>query len=396
MKALHVASNRAETGQRTAERLAAGNGSDFLRTVGLFFALVAVLVLLPVHAIDGGAAASGSVTVTDLAGRTLDVPLAPDRIICLAPGTLRLVCYLGGADRVVGIEEMEKRRPKGRPYWLANPDLHGLPVIGPGGPKSINQEPDLEAVLKVRPQVVFASYMSAGRADALQRKIGIPVVVVSYGRVGSFDKEVYVSLRLVASILKKDKRAEEIVSFVEQARRDLLARTEGLDDAAKPTAYVGAVGYKGFQGVESTDAGYVPFEWVRAKNVAKGAAKDEHLFIEKEQLLVWNPDVIFIDGGGLSLVKQDFERKTEFYAGLKAFKEKRVYLLWPFNMYATNIATAMADAYAIGKILTPERFRDIDPKMKADQVYSFLVGKPLYNQMEKDFGQLGRALLFPR
>lgn len=55
--------------------------------------------------------------------------------------------------------------------------------------------------------------------------------------------------------------------------------------------------------------------------------------------------MIFIDGGGL-LVRQDFHTHLEFYKGLKEFREKKAYVLHPFNSYVTNIDSAMIDAYS--------------------------------------------------
>ena len=95
-------------------------------------------------------------------------------------------------------------------------------------------------------------------------------------------------------------------------------------------------------------------EWIGANNIAKKITdKKEHLFVDKEQLLTLNPSIIFVDGGGLSLIKQDIGKKPEYYKGLKAFNDKKVYVLYPFNYYVTNVDTAIADAYAAGKILYP-------------------------------------------
>jgi len=60
--------------------------------------------------------------------------------------------------------------------------------------------------------------------------------------------------------------------------------------------------------------------------------------------------------------------------------------LLPYNFYATNIGTALADAYHIGKVLYPEQFKDIDLEKKADEIYTFLLGKPLYREMKDEFG----------
>jgi iron complex transport system substrate-binding protein len=119
-----------------------------------------------------------------------------------------------------------------------------------------------------------------------------------------------------------------------------------------------------------------------------------HVFMDKETLLKLNPDVIFIDGGGLILVAEDYRKKPESYNALKAFSNGQVYILLPFNWYTTNIGTALADAFAIGKILYEDRFKDIDPEQMADAIYTFMVGKPVYQEMRKDYGPIGRKASF--
>ena len=340
--------------------------------------------------------AKNKVTVTDLAGRTVTVPFNPQRIIALSPGTLRLITYLQATDKVAGIEDFEKTRPFARPYIMAHHELTKLPRIGPGGPGSINKDPDLEAVLQIKPDVIFISYMESANAEALQKKLGIPVVVLSHGRFASFDELVYESLKVAGKILDKEKRAEEVIQFIESCRKELASLVKDVPGQQKPEVYVGAIGYKGVQGIESTDASYTPFEWISANNLAKKIAKGQHLFIDKEKLLELDPAIIFIDGGGLQLVKQDYQKKPEFYQGLRAFRENKVYVLYPFNYYVTNVDTAIIDAFAVGKILYPDKFIDIDVPKRADEIYKFLVGKPVYKDMERDFGPLGANIILPK
>ena len=70
-------------------------------------------------------------TTTDMEKRRVEVPCYPSRIICLGPGSLRLICYLGGMERVVGVEAFEKTAPVGRTYLWANSALAERPTIGP-------------------------------------------------------------------------------------------------------------------------------------------------------------------------------------------------------------------------------------------------------------------------
>ncbi len=65
----------------------------------------------------------------------------------------------------------------------------------------------------------------------------------------------------------------------------------------------------------------------------------------------------------------------------------------PYNFYTTNIETAMADAYYLGKVLYPEKFKDIDTQKKADEIYKLLLGKELYSQMADNFGGFKKIIL---
>jgi len=340
---------------------------------------------------DPLSAAAETITVTDMAGRKVAVPSDPERIVCLGPGTLRLIVYLQAESKVVGVEEMEKKSPRGRPYWLAHPELWGLPRCGPGGPVSIGKKPDMEAVLSVAPQVIFVTYMKASLADEVQQTLGIPVIVLSYGAFATFDETVYDSLRLAGKILNRAKRADAVVSYVESMRKGLGQRTGDEPEKQRPSIYVGGIGYRGAHGIGSTEQHYAPFAWVNATNVADRlkASAGSHVFVDKEMLLKLDPDAIFIDGGGLALVAEDYRKNPSYYQGLTAFSDQRVHTLHPFNWYVTNIGTVLTDAFSVGKILYPHCFTDIVPESTADAIYTYLVGKPVYRAMEKDYGPIG-------
>ena len=65
----------------------------------------------------------------------------------------------------------------------------------------------------------------------------------------------------------------------------------------------------------------------------------------------------------------------------------------PYNYYSTNIDTAIADAYFLGKVIYPEAFADIDPAAKADEIYTALLGVAIYEQMKENFGGFGELSL---
>jgi len=341
-------------------------------------------------------ASAASMTVKDMAGRTVTISAPPQRIVCVGPGAMRLIVYLKAHDLLAGVEAMEKQHPTGRPYWLAQPQLKALPVIGPGGAGAINRKPDMEAVLRAAPDLIIATYMEAAVADEVAHTLNIPVLVLSYGELAVFDQLVYDSLYLAGKVLHRQARAEAVVDFIQGIRKDLHRRTGDIADQTKPSVYVGGIGYRGTHGIESTQRDYIPLDWNHAVNAAQRvqATLGSHVLVDKEVLLSLDPDVIFIDSAGSPLVREDYRRKPDFYRALTAVKTKRVYSLFPFNYYTTNIDTAMADAYAIGKILFPDRFADVNLAAKADEIYNFLVGRSVYAAMQADFGSLGEVVAF--
>ncbi len=322
-------------------------------------------------------------SVTDLAGRTVELPADVTKVVAIGPGALRLVCYAGAADKVVGIEDLERKEPIQRPYLLANPALLDLPVIGAGGPDSA---PDAERLLEVAPDVIFAAQLvDQASADELQSKTGIPVVVLNYGDLGTFDEQLFTSLDLVGSVLGASERTTEVSELIKSTMADLQARTAEVAEADHPTAYIGALGFKGAHGIESTSPNYPPFSAIGARNVAGDLTPKGSVMIDKEQLIEWDPRYIFLDRSGLSLVKEDVAKNRALYESFGAVKDKRVYTQIPFNNYWTNIETALANSYFAGTVMYPEQFADVDPAVKLDELSQVMLGAPMHEKLTETY-----------
>lgn len=331
------------------------------------------------------------ITVTDLLGRDVEVPANVTRVVAIGPGALRLYVYAGNIDYVVGVEEMETGDVAGKPYMLANPDLAALPVIGQGGP---NNAPDAEKLLVAEPQVIFSTYASeSSAADELQAKTGIPVVALSYGGFGIttiFGEKVQKSLDLIGQITGDTSKSQAAIDIILGAQEDLNARTRDIPEDEKPAVYVGGLGYKGAHGIESAQGEYALLDTINAWNVVDETGASGSVMVDKEQLLEWDPDFIFIDCGGYTLVVEDYQKNPAFYESLSAFANGNVYSQLPYNFYSTNIGTAIADAYFLGKIVYPEKFEDIDPAQKADEIYQDLLGQSVYKQISTSYLEFGK------
>ncbi len=325
-----------------------------------------------------------TITIKDMIGRIVKVPPQVNRIICIGPGILRLITYLEATDNVVAIEGgFEKESPRGRPYMMAHPELAELPAFGAASPA-----PQLnpEAILELRPDVVFIAYVEPRIADDLAVKTAIPVIVLSYGAFATFDDEaVFSSLRIAAQILDKTARAEQVINYISHCQQELSDRTRDIKEDKKPRVYIAGLGFKGTNGITSTECRYPLFEILHAANVVNELDQTGHIFVDKEKIIQWNPDIIFIDEGSLNLVQDDYTKNPEFYRLLKAVEKQALYGVLPYNFYTTNLATALANAYYMGKVIYPDAFSDVNPEVKADEIYTFLVGKPVYSQMQQDW-----------
>lgn len=326
---------------------------------------------------DPSQSEEGTRTITDSAGRTVTIPETVESIVCVNVGALRYTCYMQAQDLVVGVEDYEQEPTMSRLYNYVNFDqFSSLPVIGSNG------EHYPEAIIAAAPDVIIMSMAEGTDADDLQDKTGIPVVVVP-GSDTTLDDSAYETIRLMGEVYGKEDRAEELTSYLDSVKADLETRTAHIPDEGRPTVYVGGVSYKGTHGFEGTESNYGPFVLIHANNLADTTGQSGAFDIDTEQVLAWDPDVIFLDFNGMSLINDDYAKNPDFYQGLTAVREGRVYSQISFRSSASNLETALADAYYAATILYPEQFADIDPVEKAGEIFTALLGTNPYEDLKE-------------
>ena len=315
--------------------------------------------------------------ITDSMDRNVEIPYSVERIVCVGVGALRYTCYVGGADRVVGVEDYETKPGMSRLYNYVNFDLfQNLPVTGTNG------EPFVEEIINVDPQVIVMSSYASQDPDELSQKTGIPVVVVP-GSDTTLDEKAYVTIRILGELYQLEDRAEDLTAYLKSIQKDLDDRTASIAEDAKPTCYVGGVSFKGHHGFEGTEAYYGPFELIHAKNLANTTGQTGAFNIDVEQVLSWDPEIIFLDFNGMNLINEDYAAHPDFYKALTAVQEGKVYSQISFRSSASNLETALADAYYAACVMYPQQFQDIDPVEKAGEIFTKLLGSNPYHDLEE-------------
>lgn len=341
--------------------------------------LLSVLICIGLFAGCGstGEKVLGTRTIVDGAGRQVEVPETVESIVCVGVGALRYTCYVGGQDLVIGVEDYETKAGIDRLYNYVNYDkFKDLPIIGTNG------VPYPEEIIDLAPQVIVMSRYASAEADDLQAKTGTPVVVVP-GSDTTLDDNAYETIRIMGELYGMEDRAAELTDYLKGIEKDLNDRTSDIPEEEKPSVYVAGVSFKGAHGFEGTEAFYGPFELIGAKNLANTTDQTGAFDIDVEQVLAWDPDIIFLDFNGMSLINEDFEKNPDYYHALTAVQEGRVYSQISFRSYASNLDTALADAYYAACMIYPQRFADIDPVSKAGEIFEMLLGADPYADLKE-------------
>ncbi|SES87394.1 iron complex transport system substrate-binding protein [Methanococcoides vulcani] len=315
-----------------------------------------------------------TITITDSLGRTVEVPKCPEHVICSGAGGLRYLTYLEVEDRIVAIDGNEKKVSVGKAYAVANSYFKGYPTFGKSGSEN------LETILALdpQPQVIFTMYTTGGYSpDELQDKTSIPVIALKEGDMVNNREDMYQILRIMGEVMGKESRAEELITFFDTTISDLDERTADVPDEEKMTCYAGGVGSSSSYEFLRTDSNYPALYFINAKNVAYNPQNVSIEKVSKESILVWDPEVIFIelrpsmfDGENYAPYQLEHD---ESYNQLSAVQNGNVYGMLPYKFYSHNPDTALVDAYFAGTILFPEQFEDIILEKKAAEVYGFLV-----------------------
>ena len=319
-------------------------------------------------------------TITDVLGRNVEIPGRVQSIITLGPGAPRIAAYLDVMGMLIGAEEYDTRDMVIiRDYHPVYHDLFlSLPIVGSGG-GSGNNNGFPEEIIMAAPEVILAAF-DREAADELQAQTGIPVVSIRHS-TGLAPDDFYSAIRVFADVVDARERCEMILSWMDAALADLNERTIGIPDREKPRAYAGAVTWNGRRGISGTYSVFGIFEAINAINAAFDEGITGFYLADLESIVIWDPDIIFLDPGNMDLVNGEYAVNPGFFNSLRAVQEDRVFTLPAFNFAGTNFTYAFINAYYAGIVLFPEQFADLDIREKAGEILTLFLGKNTFDTM---------------
>jgi iron complex transport system substrate-binding protein len=356
--------------------------------LALLMALAMVLSLCACGSEGGKEATPTEITVTDMIGREVAVtPGSYERVICIGAGALRMYSYIGSADLLCAVEDIDNttlaERPMmfdsvARPYVIAYGDtFNTLESCGVGGPMA--QTPEAEKILSCNPDIVISEYEDVEIANALQEQIGVPVITLKSGMNGVFDDAFKGSMTLLGTIFNEEEKAETLVSFIEKETADITARTANVADADKPSVYICGLGNWGTTNHLMTAQNYISFEIANVKNAVSDLASPGIQPIEAEKFVDLGDeiDIIIMDAAAVKNIKPLYQEDSTMFDTCKAWNDGEVYLQMAYNAYYTNYEIALINTWYVAKTVYPEHFEDIDITAKTNEICKMFLGQEM-------------------
>lgn len=231
---------------------------------------LAILGFMVVLLLAGTAEAGTRRTVTDLAGRTLEVPVDPRRVVALAPSATEIVFAIGRQDRLVGVSRFSDTPEAAR----------ALPKVGS------YVHLDLERIVALKPDLCLAI------------RDGNPKAVVD--RLEAMQIPVYaVDPRDLESVMETVAAVGDLLNAQENARRlvaDMRRRIDAVDRRVAKAVHRPRVFLQiGMTPIVSAGASTFLHELItRAGGVNAAAGASAYPRFSREQVIALAPEVLII------------------------------------------------------------------------------------------------------
>ncbi|WP_253290784.1 ABC transporter substrate-binding protein [Pseudoflavonifractor sp. MSJ-37] len=253
------------------------------------------------------AAVSGTRTITDMAGREVEIPAEIDSIATFgAVGVLNaFVELMGCGDKICNeMAPSFTKNDKWAMQYKFAPQIADGPVL-----ENADREVLIEEVLKLKPDLCLT--MTKSTAEELADK-GLTCVYLSWSEVG----DVKTAVELMGDILGKQDVAGDYITYFDDTVARAAELTSGLTDETRKTVLYGDVAGR-------SQPHMIAEWWIEAAggiSVTKDAHTEESLTYTTEDLLQWDPDVMLVTSKQADELKADSQ-----LSGITAIRDDAIY-----------------------------------------------------------------------
>ncbi len=310
----------------------------------------------PSSNVNPGTEPAQTVQITDQEGRVVTIPANVTRVAAVSGQAYEKMILLNQTDKMKMTISAWTHVP-----WSSQiaPQLKEIPIA---------DSPNIEDLMSKKVQVVFCLSYDGTKEKVKSTNIAAVVTQKDSGNpdnIDSFAKYVKQEIKLYGEVMGPDaeQTADKWGAYFDQKENFVLSRTANLTDSQRPKVYYArGPAATTFQGKNS----YPQFYTEIAGGKFISGDSELQSTITSEQLLAWDPDVIFVG----RVNSTDIFTKDPKYSNLKAVKNNRVYLCPLGVVYWDYGAEGMLLMEFFAKTLHPELFPDLNMTNEVKEYYS--------------------------
>jgi len=246
---------------------------------------------------------------------------------------------------------------------MSHPELADLQVVG----SPYYGTPNLEIIASLKPDLIIVTYADA---DSVQKATGVPTISYPSTDETALALKGFEWLKMMGYILGREKRAEELSNYLNGKMNDVSSITSKISDEDKPIVYLAFWGK-----LTNTPTFYGPVGIAGGRLVADEGTTgpySKHMWqVSKEQVIKWNPDVIFVhrtvgDSNSTYIKPKDILEDLDLKS-IKAVQNGAVYNTRTF-LFGWDPAIGVVECFYMAKLLHPEEFSDMDVEKEGNEI----------------------------
>lgn len=291
-------------------------------------------------------------TVIDARGRNVTIPDNISSVFAIGPCSLEIVSFFDSVNKVQYLDGFSNggENPK---------DMDRITSVMIGDlMKSLNSSHRIssaEGVVQANPDIIVSDVVDRSQLDNYQSSVNIPVFAINADM--EFNSAMfYYQLIALGKLFGEQSRAQELVDGI-------LSKIDYITDNSSPvngmSAYVCGMNFYTAGSFTRTSGNYLPFEYSKLNNISPpstagvGAQPYE---IDIQHVINENPNIIFVDGQGLSSTLQYINDHTNTLKLIDAISDKKVYKTMVYKDWGTNWPNVLINIYYIASIVHPDLF----------------------------------------
>jgi len=304
-----------------------------------------LIFLLLFWGITTAASEAAVVSYTDKLGRSVEIPLPVQRVVFFQ--LYEMLPSLDVWERVAGVSSYVYRDDLIR---AAKPDIEKIPSVGTGS--DIN----IEAVMQLKPDLVLTWAWKPETIRFMEEK-GLKVIAVYPESIA----ELYEVMHLLGRLFEREDAMQTTIAEMETTFsliRERIGKQPARDKrkmlflGGQPNLVSCALGIN--NDLLTMIGGINP----------AGDIRERSTLLSLEQIVVWNPEIIFIWANAGYSAKDILENPQ--WRNIRAVREGRVYKTPNWTSWSPRLTML---ALWMAKQAYPEDFKDIELAAMADRLY---------------------------